>query len=206
MLRLRQLLTSLHGAGGSISRVGAVSPSCSVAIIAANPSSLVRRRAEAGRQEAAAVVGSRGRYGRHGSVLLEIGQPIYRLERHQDHARVPVVGGCLRLWRWATILNEFAYWEGNTIGLASAWIGENVATHGWLQVWPNERIQPIACDTRTDAGDLRLGLRLAVHDIDNFQRSMPALLTHFSVPLDVVILLTEKGSTSSHFVRTEATG
>ena len=38
---------------------------------------------------------------------------------------IPVRYDFAELWRWATVLNRFAYTSGNTLGITGAWLGEN---------------------------------------------------------------------------------
>ena len=102
---------------------------------------------------------------------------------------IPVKYDYEELWRWATILDRFAYSRGNTIGIIGAGVTANGNRQSEADVWLNG-LEPRVSDTTGDyRKDDRTIIRVVAQNPRRVVDALPVLLPQLGIPLDAVGLV-----------------
>ena len=103
---------------------------------------------------------------------------------------IPVKYDYEDLWRWATVINRFAYTSGNTLGITGSWMGQNREAYaGDVEaVYPVAEIPEVG---RTESGsakgdELRTTIHVRTMELERTVAALPQLLGQLNVPVDAV--------------------
>ena len=113
---------------------------------------------------------------------------------------VPVKYDYEELWRWATVINRFAYTSGNTLGITGSWMGQNWEAYaGDVEaVYPVAEIPEVGRTLGSRKGDeIRTTIHVRTMDLDRTVAALPQLLGQLNVPVDAVGVVADVDRTPS---------
>ena len=98
---------------------------------------------------------------------------------------IPVKYDYQELWRWATLIDRFAFTSGNSIGITSAFVASNV------DMWANfaESVFPLPSlpEAEPDAwADHRTTIVVSTFHLQETLNTLPKLLDQLGIPVDAV--------------------
>lgn len=97
----------------------------------------------------------------------------------------PVKHSFEEYWRWATILNRFAFSSGNTLGITTAEIATNLGSELDGDVYPVPEVRPVS-EFYLDAEDFRTTINLWTLNLQTTVDALPELLRQLGIPVDAV--------------------
>ena len=112
---------------------------------------------------------------------------------------IPVKYDYEELWRWATVINRFAYTSGNTLGITGSWMGQNWEAYPGGAVYPVAELPEVGLtESGSEKGDeLRTTIHVMTMELDRTVAALPRLLGQLNVPVDAVGVVAEVDRTPS---------
>ena len=112
---------------------------------------------------------------------------------------IPVKYDYEDLWRWAKVINRFAYTSGNTLGITGSWMGQNWEAYRGDAVYPVAEIPEVGLtELGSEKGDeLRTTIHVMTMELQRTVAALPQLLGQLNVPVDAVGVVAEVDRTPS---------
>ena len=109
---------------------------------------------------------------------------------------IPVKYDFKEMWRWAVVLNRFAAFPGNTIGLQNAVVSTNVPSYVEGTVWPVEGFEPVPRALKPGEDHpsyTRNTVVVGAYGAPGMAEVLPGLLTQLGIPVDAVGIIAQVG-------------
>ena len=113
---------------------------------------------------------------------------------------IPVKYDYEDLWRWAKVINRFAYTSGNTLGITGSWMGQNWETYAGDAVYPVAEIPEVGRTPVLNSyvpSELRTTIHVMAMELQRTVAALPQLLGQLNVPVDAVGVVAEVDRTPS---------